>query len=132
MTKLSFDPSATSIIVKAKIEAPRGIQFANLVFDTGASLVMLPWDIAIGVGLVINPKRTIKTTTASSVETSPLTTIPAVSVLGMTVKNVGCIVRDLPPSSNVDGLLGLSFLRNFNVTINFEKGILSLDRIKKV
>lgn len=126
MSKLTFDPQTSSIVIKAKMESVRGIAYADLVFDTGASLVMLPWKLITGLGIHIDPEKTIKTTTASSVETSPLVTIPKLSVLGYTVRNVECIVRDLPEESYVDGLLGLSFLRHFNISLQFDRGILDL------
>jgi len=40
--------------------------------------------------------------------------------------NVKAIVHDLPAKSYVDGLLGLSFLRNFELNINFREGCLEL------
>ncbi len=126
MPQLIFPKDASSIIVTAKIEAPKGIEYANLVFDTGASLVMLPWKLAQAIGLKIDPNNTIMTTTASSIETSPFTAIPAITVLGHTIKNVDCLIRDLPEGSGVDGLLGLSFLRHFNIYLNFQKGHLEL------
>lgn len=128
VSRLIFDPKTPSIIVKAKIQSAKGIAYADLVFDTGASLVMLPYKLAIAVGLPIDPKRTIRTTTASSIETSSITTIPELNVLGQAVKNVDCIVRDLPKASFVDGLLGLNFIRHFNVLLDFKRGVLELTR----
>src|SRR3989344_165048 len=105
MSRHNFSKDAHSIVVTAKIEASRGTEYAHLVFDTGASLVMLPWKLAQAIGLEIDPDNTIRTTTASSVETSPFTTIPAITVSGRKVKNVDCLIRDLPEGSGVDGLL---------------------------
>lgn len=47
-------------------------------------------------------------------------------VLGKKIKNVEAIVKDLPPEAPADGLLGLSFLKYFKLTIDFKKGFLSL------
>ena len=79
------------------------------------------------IGITIDPSKTIQTTTATTVETVPEIIIPEMSVLGKTVKNVEAIVKDLPPETTVDGLLGLSFLRNFKLSIDFKKGELKLD-----
>lgn len=126
MARLHFPSNASSIIIKTRIEGKRGVADSLMVLDTGASFVMLPWKLATAIGLSIDPKQTIRTTTASTIETSPFAIIPSVGVLGYSVKNVGCIIRDLPGESHVDGLLGLSFLRRFNIMLQFQKGILEM------
>lgn len=50
------------------------------------------------------------------------------SVLGEEVKNVEALIKDLPPEAGVAGLLGLSFVKNFQVNIDFKKGVLNLKR----
>lgn len=52
--------------------------------------------------------------------------LEAVRVAGKEAQNVNAIVHDLPSKSYVDGLLGLSFLRNFNLTLNFQEGFLEM------
>lgn len=46
--------------------------------------------------------------------------------MGLTVKNVMSLVKDLPAEAGVDGLLGLSFIKHFRVRIDFKKGILEI------
>jgi len=41
---------------------------------------------------------------------------------------VEVLCHDLPPESGVDGLLGLSFLKHFKLTIRFRKGIIDLNK----
>lgn len=125
MSQLKFDPQTSSIILDAYLEG-KIILHVKLVLDTGASFVVLPWWIATGLGLKISTKNLTSTTTASSVENVPITTIPKVTVLNKTIHNVLCIVKYLPPEAGVDGLLGLSFLRNFNLILDFRKGIFKL------
>lgn len=55
-----------------------------------------------------------------------LVILPKVKVLGNTVTDVQCLVKDLPQESGVDGLLGLSFLHHFILTLDFVHGRLSL------
>ena len=49
------------------------------------------------------------------------------SVLGMKAENVEAVVHNLPQESNVNGLLGLTFLRNFRIYLDFKRGILSIE-----
>ena len=99
-----------------------------MALDTGATFVMIPWDVAerLGYDPTISDER-ISITTASTVEKVPLITLEEIDVLGLSLKNVKVVVHDLPPKSRVDGLLGLSFLNNFNLKLMFKKGYLELD-----
>ena len=127
MGTLQCDPKANVIVIEVKVWGSL-VTTARMVLDTGASLVMLPWKIATALELEINPKNTIRTTTASTVESAPLVTIPKMSALGEEVQGVEALIKDLPPESGVDGLLGLSFLRHFKLTIDFKNGNLSLKK----
>jgi len=88
---------------------------------------MIPWILAKALGLKpeISEER-IETVTASGTEIVPLVILESVKVLGNEAKNVKAIVHDLPAKSYVDGLLGLSFLKNFNLSLNFRDGILEI------
>lgn len=125
MSTLKFDPNSPAILLDAEIEG-KIVLHATFVLDTGASYVVLPWRIITGLGIPIDQKKLVSTTTATTVESAPVVSIPRVTVLGKTVRKVTCLVKDLPPESGVDGLLGLSFLRHFSLTVDFLHGNLSL------
>lgn len=126
MTQIKFDPSTNNLVIEVHLEG-KFAQNAYFVLDTGASFTIIPWRLAQELGLKIDSKKTAKIITASSIETTPQTTVPKISALGKEAKNVPCLVHDLPPQTTVDGLLGLSFLKNFKLTVDFKKGILSLE-----
>ena len=50
-----------------------------------------------------------------------MVTVQSVSVLGKRANDVKAVVHDLPQRSYVDGLLGLSFLKNFRLAIDFRE-----------
>lgn len=125
MSQLKFDPLSRSIIVSADITASLPT-VAKFILDTGASYVTLPWNIVSAMGIAVDTNNTVQLTSASTVETTPKIIIPEMRVLGKKVKNVEAIIKDLPPQTPADGLLGLSFLRHFKLTIDFKKGLLKL------
>jgi len=125
-SQMQFEPSSSVVIVDAEIRAAHSA-ITKLAVDTGSSYVVIPWRLINALGIKIDPKRVLQITTATTVETVPKITIPEVKVIGKSVKDVEAIVKDLPPESHVDGLLGLSFLRHFRLTIDFKKGLLSLE-----
>ena len=125
MPQLNFPRDTQTIVVDTQLSGKITLH-ARLVVDTGASLVVLPWRIATGLDLPIDPTQLVKTSTAAAVESVPLTIIPKVTVLGKTMRNVVCMVKDLPAESGVDGLLGLSFLRHFRVILEMKRGVFTL------
>lgn len=126
MSIRKISSATTSIILEAKIKASFA-EISNLVLDTGATYVMIPWKLALAVKLNIDPAKTVKITSATTLETVPKVIIPEMKVLGKTAKNVEAVIKDLPPGVPADGLLGLSFLKHFKLTMDFKKGILALD-----
>ena len=125
MSNRSFAPDGSVVILDADISNQITVH-ARLVLDTGATFVVLPWRIITALNIPIDPQSLISMSTASSVESTPLVVLPRIKVLDMSVKNVPCLVKDLPPESGVDGLLGLSFLKHFKVSLDFKKGVLSI------
>lgn len=123
--KTRFSPGSL-IVLDVTVKARR-FAVSKLVLDTGASFVIISWRLANAVGINIDLSKTLQTTTVSSIETVPKIIIPEIVVFGKAIKNVHGAVKDLPPGLPVDGLLGLSFLKHFKLTIDFKKGLLSLE-----
>ena len=96
-----------------------------MALDTGATYTMIPVEAAIAIGC--NPlecPRKIEITTGSSIEYTPLILIPKFRDFGIEIKNMEVVCHDLPSESPVEGLLGLNFLKESKITINFFKNII--------
>lgn len=128
MAKVKIDSNTNIVILTVTIEHNSKIKDVRMALDTGATFVMIPWDVVEVLGLhpEISTER-IDIVTASGVEKVPIVALGKISVAGKEAKNIKVIVHDLPPKSYVDGLLGLSFLRNFNLQINFREGYLKIE-----
>ena len=88
--------------------------------DTGATYTMFPFETAYALG--IDPSLTqqrIEIVTASTIEYRPIVVVPLVKAFGFEVKNLEVACHDLPPRASCDGLLGLNFLRQFNILLHF-------------
>jgi hypothetical protein len=59
----------------------------------------------------------------------PLITVYAVRALGMREEQIDVLCHDLPEESNLDGILGLNFLRKFDINLRFSKGIIEATRL---
>ena len=91
-----------------------------MVLDTGAMLTVIPIETALAIGYdPATVTKRVELVTVSGVEFVPQLTIRAVRCLGQVVRNVDAVCHDLPSQSPVKGLLGLNFLRHFDVHLNF-------------
>lgn len=127
MVAIPFDKDASVIVLYVKIRSGDLFLEPRMALDTGASYVMISWEMAEKLGLLskVSADR-IEMITASGTEMVPVVDLPSVSVAGMEIPSVKAIIHDLPEKSYVDGLLGLSFLRNFDLRLNFKEGLLEL------
>lgn len=99
-----------------------------MALDTGATYILIPHHIAESLGYdPASSKERIPLTTASGVEIVPLIHLESVSVLGKKVNDVNAVCHDLPPTSHIDGLLGLSYFRNLRMKLDFVEGILEIE-----
>jgi len=121
---------APVVVLEVELHGPNGIRRVNMVLDTGATFTMIPWVVAehLGYEPAVSKSRTTLTT-ASTTETVPLITLERMRVLGAEAEGVAVVIHDLPTKSRVDGLLGLSFLRRFNIGLRFKDGFLEFEEL---
>ena len=128
MSQGRFDPRFSLILLRVRIEGKANRElYLRMALDTGASLSVIPWNVAetLGYDPARSPRR-VRFMTGSGVEAAPMFSVEALEVLGIRVKGVAVLCHDLPQRSLVDGLLGLSFLRHCRLSIDFQCGILQL------
>ena len=113
----------TAILLSVRLDGPSGSERLSMLLDTGATFVTLPTDIAERLGYdTKNPQETVVTTTASGAVRAPIVMLDSVSALGTELRDVPAMCLDLPRQAHFQGLLGLSFLRNFDVDLHFKSG----------
>ncbi len=126
MAVLRFNPNANSIQLVADVEGTM-VTRVTLVLDTGATRTTLDIDAMIDAGLdPTQAARTVQVTSASAVHQVPLLTINRLEIAGVSVSNLDVLCMNLPAGIQIDGVLGLNFLRHFNLFLNFRKGVLVL------
>lgn len=125
--RIDIDRSEPLIVLPVGLEGKSAKYIVNMALDTGATFVMIPRDVAERLGYdPATCEERIAITTASTVESVPLIVLKEINVLGHSLKKIKVVIHDLPPKSRVDGLLGLSFLTNFNLKLMFKEGYLEL------
>ncbi len=127
MTHLTFSPKASSIILRAVVEGEIA-RIVTLILDTGSSFTHLPWRVLQAIGYDPGTsKERVKVVTPSGVEIPPKVKVKRIRALGKLIEDIDVLCHDLPPEAKVDGLLGLNFLRNFNISIRFKEGIIEIE-----
>jgi len=128
-TEINFDPKDSVIVVESVLVNKTAKFHSKLVLDTGATYTMISWEMADKLGL--SPEKATETITffsASGEVKSPLVKIEKVELEGIVVRNLKAVIHTLPEGSKVDGLIGLNFLRNFEVNLDFKKGVITLSK----
>lgn len=104
-----------------------GVDGFPLLVDTGAEKILISRRVEARLGLAgVAPLRF--QTLAGVGRSGPARVVPlqSVRVGASTAASLEAIVFDLPPLFRVDGVIGLSFLRRFRVTIEFDTRTLVL------
>ena len=102
-----------------------------MAWDTGAADVVLPYDLAVAIGLKPGANAPVvraRVADGSVVEARQMT-IPSIRVGKFTVKDVSCTVMPAD-KANVPPLLGQTFQKNFTFKFSAEAGKLTLSRVE--
>ena len=101
---------------------------AQLILDTGATMTVLSTDVALDLGLIASTETQLTTVnTAGGPVQVNVTRIPSIQTGEALVHDVAVAIHDLPDGpTGIDGLLGMSFLHNFLVTLDTDQQQLHL------
>lgn len=126
MSKVSFDTNLPLIIVEVEVKAK---DERNLVMalDTGCSRTILSYETATAIGCdPAASSQRVRIVTGSGMVIAPVVTLKSIKALGKIVGNLDVACHNLPEEGFVDGLLGIDFLKNFDLSIKFREGIIEL------
>ena len=120
---LSFNPKEGLIIVPTRLWGPSGDIIVRLALDTGATRTTVNWAplVLLGYDPAAQLAR-VQMSTGSGVEFVPKIKIVKFQALDNIRKNFSILCHTLPPSTTVDGVLGLDFFRGQQLTVNFRTG----------
>jgi clan AA aspartic protease (TIGR02281 family) len=117
--------SGGSLVVQVLLNQERS---AQLIVDTGASMTVLSTQAAIDLGILGTTDNELLTvnTAGGSVQVN-MNYLPSLTVGTAQATNVAVVIHDLPDiPEHIEGLLGMSFLKHFLVTLDAEHARLIL------
>jgi len=125
-----FDASDSLIIVRAWVWGPKGKAKLDLALDTAATHTHIAPDIVDELGYTPQQgEQTLSVQSAVGREPGYLMRVTRFQSLGFSAMDFRVHVHDLGEGIGIDGLLGLTFLFQFNIEIRPGEGRLLVDRI---
>lgn len=122
-----FDPHQELIFILARAEGPWGMIELRFALDTAATGTVMNADWLTSLGYdPATASEYLQMTTGSSVERVARLPVQKLQALGHERTNFPVVAHNLPPSSGIDGLLGLDFLRGLSLTLDFANGLITL------
>lgn len=125
-----FDPNDDLIIVKARVFGRQGTRPLSLASDTAASHTHISSDIIDELGYSPAEGEAITSVRSAIGKESGYTLrVKRFESLGFGFDDFLIHVHDLPAGFGIDGLLGLTFLKQFNYEIRSAEGRIVVTRV---
>jgi predicted aspartyl protease len=116
------------IVAHAAIKGEHNIQVVRLVVDTGCSRSMLTGSRLGAIGC--NPsasRQRRRVLTADAIIVVPQVTVRHLHCFGKVLEDFLVLCHTLPFNTHVDGLLGMDFLRAFDIAIHVRRGYIEVE-----
>lgn len=125
---MKFTPNGGLIRVPTWLHGPAGAVIAGLALDTAATRSVVSWGLALLAGYdPSSSSQRLQLTTGSGVEFVPEVSFDRIVALGHDRLAFPLICHTLPPSSTVDGILGLDFFAGMKLVVDFRGGDVFLE-----
>jgi clan AA aspartic protease (TIGR02281 family) len=101
----------------------------NFILDTGATYTSISRQAARDLGIDMTSAQNVTLKTANGIIQVPRVVLKSININGVEANNVEVTIHDVPAAKNITGLLGLSFLDKFTVTIDKKNHRLILESL---
>jgi len=123
----SFNPGLGTILVVCRLTGPLGTFDVVLALDTGASRTAINTASLVRAGYdPAHYPANLLLTTGSGIVSVARVPVIAFEALGQSRPNFEVVAHSLPPTAAVDGVLGLDFFHGLILTLDFQKGEITL------
>lgn len=125
--KFSFPTNGAMIVVTAVLHSRDSTAMARLGVDTGATYTCLRPRAVDSLGFDSSlPHPTTRITFGTESKELPRMELLALKCMGKARERFEVLIHDFPREFAVDGLLGLDFLRAFEMRVDFPNGTIEL------
>ncbi len=119
---------ATPIILRrVGFEGPVASREVDMILDSGAMYSAISWELAKDLGYdPAGSSVRVPIITANGVIEVPKLVVKRMGFRELFVDQAEVICHDIPELAEIEGLLGLSFLKYFRVLMDFKGGVLEI------
>lgn len=121
--QMRYTEQSGNMLVQGRVN---GVAMQFMV-DTGASFVSIPPEIAKRAKINTSGAQKITLQTANGKIEAPLIRAPSIEAGGIKQRNILSVIHGFSPDGNT-GLLGMSFLSNFRMTIDQKNKLILLEK----
>ena len=111
------------LFTRAALKHQNRIRVVDLLIDSGSTYTIVSWELLLSLNLdpaSSSTRRPIMT--ANGLLVLPEVEVDELHSLGRFVERFPVLAHTIPLGSQVDGLLGMNFLRQFEMDLNFKQG----------
>lgn len=128
MTRYRFERWQNLILVQAAIQGTHRVAVARLMVDTGSTHTVLSWQTLQEAGYdPAASQERHSTWTVNSMITVPRVRLRRFHCLGKVLENFPVLCHTVPFGVYLDGLLGMDFLRAFDIAIHPQRGYIEVE-----
>jgi predicted aspartyl protease len=112
------------VAISDKVRQP---VIARLLIDTGSSFTVISTQVLQDAGCDLQlPQKLVTMTAAGGIVRGRVFEIPRFSALGQTIESFKVVGFNLPTSADMDGLLGINFMRSCGAIVDTGKASITL------
>jgi predicted aspartyl protease len=115
------------LFTRAALKQQNRTRVVTLLIDSGSTYTILSWEVLLSLKLDPATSRTRRSiTTANGLLVLPELVMEEFHALGQIVERFPVLVHTIPLGSQIDGVVGMSFLRLFEMEVNFKQAVARL------
>ena len=112
---------------QAALKQQESVRVISLLIDTGATFTIVSWATLVSLNLDPADSTARKPiTTANGLVLMPEVFIESADALGQRVTKFPVLAHTIPLGSKVGGVLGMNFLRQFDIKLNFRQASIEI------
>jgi predicted aspartyl protease len=116
------------LFTRAALRQQERTRVVSLLIDSGSTYTIVSWEVLLSLKLDPAASRVRRPiTTASGALVLPEIAVEEFHALGQRLERFPILVHTIPLGGQVDGVLGMSFLRRFDLELNFKQALVRLD-----
>jgi len=118
---MRFSAGIPLVVRDVEVAGPAGSVWVDMILDTGAALTTVSWSDLKAAGYdpaIVADRQGI--ITANGIIQAPKMRVLSMTIGDLQAREVEVICLDIPGLAGIRGLLGLSFLKLFKVTIDYK------------